>query len=174
VRGHTARQLHQLARVSGEAITSVLLLEELHELLKFVQNTQPQTPNHKPQTPTMRVYNTGGRDEEEEVRADAFVGAIDLFPCVAPQQQPQLLSEFKNILASCCEEQSSSPAARAFNRCVVRQVGPLYVTLGRSLYVLEPLASTPLFRIESRCSYADEADCSFFLSSVKVCVCVGV
>jgi hypothetical protein len=34
VRGHTARQLHQLARVSGEAITSVLLMEELHELLK--------------------------------------------------------------------------------------------------------------------------------------------
>ncbi len=34
VRGHTARQLHQLARVSGEAITGVLLMEELHELLK--------------------------------------------------------------------------------------------------------------------------------------------
>jgi hypothetical protein len=34
VRGHTARQLHQLARVSGEAITSALLMEELHELLK--------------------------------------------------------------------------------------------------------------------------------------------
>ncbi len=34
VRGHTARQLHQLARVSGETITSVLLMEELHELLK--------------------------------------------------------------------------------------------------------------------------------------------
>jgi hypothetical protein len=34
VRGHTARQLHQLARVSGEAITNVLLMEELHELLK--------------------------------------------------------------------------------------------------------------------------------------------
>jgi hypothetical protein len=34
VRGHTARQLHALARVSGEAITSVLLMEELHELLR--------------------------------------------------------------------------------------------------------------------------------------------
>ena len=74
------------------------------------------------------------------MRADAFIGAIDLFPCVAQQQQPQLLSEFKNILASCCEEQASSSAARAFNRCVVRHVGLLYVTLGRSLYVHEPLA----------------------------------
>ena len=34
VRAHTARQLHQLARVSSEVITSVLLMGELHELLK--------------------------------------------------------------------------------------------------------------------------------------------
>jgi hypothetical protein len=34
VRGHTARQLHQLSRVSGDVITNVLLMEELHELLK--------------------------------------------------------------------------------------------------------------------------------------------
>ena len=34
VRGRTARQLHQLARVSGDVITNVLLMEELHELLK--------------------------------------------------------------------------------------------------------------------------------------------
>ena len=34
VRGRTARQLHALARVSGEAITSILLMEELHELLR--------------------------------------------------------------------------------------------------------------------------------------------
>jgi hypothetical protein len=88
------------------------------------------------------------RDEEEEVRADAFVGAIDLFPAVAPVQQQQLISEFKNVLASCLEEPSSSAAARAFNRCVVKHVGPLYVTLGRYLY-------------------SDEADCSFFLSSIK-------
>jgi hypothetical protein len=82
------------------------------------------------------------------VRADAFVGAIDLFPAVAQPQQQQLVSEFKNILASCLEEPSSSAAARAFNRCVAKHLGPLYVTLGRSLY-------------------ADESDCSFFLSSIK-------
>jgi hypothetical protein len=34
VRGHTARQLHQLSRVSGPVITNVMLMEELHELLK--------------------------------------------------------------------------------------------------------------------------------------------
>ncbi len=88
------------------------------------------------------------RDEEEEVRADAFIGAIDLFPAVAPPQQQQLVSEFKNFIASCLEEPSSSAAVKAFNRCVARHLGPLYVTLGRSLY-------------------ADEADCSFFLSSIK-------
>lgn len=82
------------------------------------------------------------------MRADAFVGAIDLFPAVAQQQQQQLLSEFKNVLASCSEDASSSVAARAFNRCVVRYTGPLFITLGRSLC-------------------AEEADCSFFLSTIK-------
>ena len=50
------------------------------------------------------------------MRADAFVGAIDLFPAVAQQQQQQLLSEFKNVLASCSEDPSSSAAAKAFDR----------------------------------------------------------
>jgi hypothetical protein len=92
------------------------------------------------------------RDEEEEVRADAFVGAIDLFPAVAQQQQQQLLSEFKNVLASCSEDPSSSAAAKAFNRCVVKHSGPLYATLGRFLY-------------------AEEADCSFFLLTIKRFAC---
>jgi hypothetical protein len=99
-----------------------------------------------------RTLLTSGRDEEEEVRADAFVGAIDLFPAVAQQQQQQLLSEFKTVLGSCSEEASSSAAARAFNRCVVRYTGPLYVTLGRALYT-------------------DEADCAFFLSTIKRFAC---
>jgi hypothetical protein len=88
------------------------------------------------------------RDEEEEVRADAFVGAIDLFPAVSQQHQQHLVSEFKSILASCFEDPSSSFAARAFNRCIVKHLGPLCVTLGRFLV-------------------SEETDCSFFLSSIK-------
>ncbi len=82
------------------------------------------------------------------MRADAFVGAIDLFPAIAQLQQLQLMSEFKNILASCIEDPSSSAATRAFNCRVVKHLGLLCVTLGRLLH-------------------ADEADCSFFLSCIK-------
>jgi hypothetical protein len=108
------------------------------------------------------------RDEEEEVRADAFVGAIDLFPAVAQQQQLLLLSEFKNVLASCCEEATSSTAARTFNRCVVRYVilvSPLYFrnTLGRY--------TGPLFITLGRFLCAEEADCSFFLTTIKRFAC---
>ncbi len=95
---------------------------------------------------------TRRRDEEEEVRADAFVGAIDLFPAIAQLQQQQLVSEFKNIILSCSEDPHSSPAARAYNSCIVKHLGALYVTLGRALH-------------------AEEADCSFFLSSVKRLCC---
>ena len=76
------------------------------------------------------------------MRADAFVGAIDLFPAVAPIQQQQLISEFKNVLASCLEEPHSSAAARAFNRCIVKHVGPLYSP--------PPLTLLPLLRFKHR------------------------
>jgi hypothetical protein len=95
---------------------------------------------------------TRHRDEEEEVRGDAFVGAIDLFPAVAVQQQQQLVSEFKNIILSCSEDHHSSSAARAFNRCIAKHLGALYVTLGRALH-------------------AEEVDCSFFLSAIKRFCC---